>query len=50
MEKVPGKGVAGGKEVTEENADPEANPGGAPDISGMEGSTVKDDNNDPALG
>ena len=32
MEKVPGKGVASGKEVTEENADPETNPGCALDI------------------
>ena len=31
MEKVPGKGVAGGREVVEENADPETNLGCAPD-------------------
>ena len=31
MEKVPGKGVAGGIEVVEGNADPEINPGCAPD-------------------
>ena len=31
MEKVPGKGVAGGSEVVEENVDPETNPGCAPD-------------------
>ena len=31
MEKVPGKGVAGGIEVVEENADPEINLGCAPD-------------------
>ena len=31
MEKVPEKGVAGGKEVAEENAEPETNPGCAPD-------------------
>ena len=50
MEKVPGKGVAGGKEVVEGNADPEIKPGCAPDSWGIEGSTVEDDNNDPALG
>ena len=31
MEKVPGKGVAGGREVMEENADLETNLGCAPD-------------------
>ena len=30
-EKVPGKGVAGGKEVAERNADPEIKPDRAPD-------------------
>ena len=32
MEKVPRKGVAGGKEVAEENVDLETNLGCAPDI------------------
>ena len=31
MEKVAGKGVAGGIEVVEGNVDPEINPGCAPD-------------------
>ena len=31
MEKVPGKGVAGGREVVEENVDPEINPSYTPD-------------------
>ena len=50
MEKVLGKGVAGGSEVVEENVDPETNPGCAPDNLGMEGSTVEDVNSDLALG
>ena len=49
MEKVLGKGVAGGSEVVEENVDPETNPGCAPDNWGMEGLTVEDANSDPAL-
>ena len=50
MEKVPGKGVAGGIEVVEGNADPTINPGCAPDNCGTKGSTVEDDNRDPGLG
>ena len=50
MEKVPGKGVAGGIEVVEGNVDPEINPGYAPNNCCTEGSTVKDDSNDLALG
>ena len=50
MEKVPGKGVAGGIEVVERNVDPEINPGCAPENWGTEGSTVEDDSNDPVLG
>ena len=50
MEKVPGKGVVGGIEVVEGNADPEINPGCAPENCGMEGSIVEDDSNNPALG
>ena len=50
MEKVPGKVVAGGIEVVEGNADPEINPGCAPDNCGTEVSAVEDDSNDPALG
>ena len=49
MEKVPGKGVASGSEVVEENVDLEMNPGCAPDNWGMEGSTVEDANSDPTL-
>ena len=50
MEKVPGKGVAGGSEVVEEKFDSEPMPGCAPDNWGMEGSTVEDANSDLALG
>ena len=49
MEKVLGKGVAGGSEVGEEKVDPEMNPGCALDNWGIEGSMVDDANNDPAL-
>ena len=49
MEKVLGKGVAGGSEVVEENVDPEKNPSCAPDNWGMEGSMVEDANSDPML-
>ena len=49
MEKVPGKGVAGGSEVVEEKGYPEPMSGYAPDNWGMEGSTVDDANSDPAL-
>ena len=49
MEKVPGKGVASGSEVVEENVDPEMNLGCAPDNWGMEGSMVEDANRDPML-
>ena len=49
MENVPGKGVASGSEVVEENVDPEPMPGCAPGNWGMEGSTVDDTNRDPAL-
>lgn len=49
MEKVLGKGVAGGSEVVEENIDLEMNPDCAPDNWGMEGSMVEDANSDPVL-
>ena len=49
MEKVPGKGVAGGSEVVEENVYLETNPGCAPDNWGMEGSTSDDANSDLTL-
>ena len=49
MEKVLGKGVAGGSEVVEENVDPETNPGCAPENWSTEGSTVDDANSDMAL-
>ena len=49
MEKVPGKGVAGGSEVVEEKVDLEPMPGCAPGNWGTEGSTVDDANSDPAL-
>ena len=49
MEKVPRKGVAGGSEVMEEKIDPEPMPGCAPEIWGMEGSTVDDASNVPTL-
>jgi hypothetical protein len=50
MEKVPGKGVAGGSDVVEENVDPEMNPVCTPDNLGMEGSTVEHVNSDLVLG
>ena len=50
MDMVPGKGVACGSEVVEENSDPELMPGCAPEIWGMEGLTVDDANNGPRLG
>ena len=50
MDMVPGKGVACGSEVVEEKGDPEPMPGYAPEICGMEGSTVDDANNDLTLG
>ena len=50
MEKVPGKGVAGGIEVVEGNVDPKINPGCAPENCGTEGSTLDDDSSDLALG
>ena len=49
MEKVPGKGVAGGIEVVKGNVDPEIKPSYAPENWGTEGSTVEEDRNDPAL-
>ena len=49
MEKVPGKGVAGGSEVAEEKVDPELRPSCDLGNWGMEGSTVDDANRDLAL-
>ena len=49
MEKVPGKGVAGGSEVVEEKGDPEPMSGCASGNWGMEGSMVDDANRDLAL-
>ena len=49
MEKVLGKGVAGGSEVMEEKVDPQTNPSCAPDNWGIEGSRIDDANRDPAL-
>ena len=49
MEKVPGKGVAGGSEAEEEKFDAEPMPSCAPDNWGMEGSMVDDANRDPAV-
>ena len=40
MDKVPRKGVACGSDVDEENKDLEPMPGCAPNVCGMEGSTV----------
>ena len=49
MDMVPGKGVSCGSEVVEEKGDPEPMPGCAPEIWGMEGSTVDDANKDLPL-
>ena len=49
MDMVPGKGVACGNEVVEENGDPEPMPSCAPEIWGMEGSIVDNANKHPTL-
>ena len=49
MDMVPGKGVAYGSEAVEEKGDLESMLGCAPEIWGMEGSTVDDANKDPTL-
>ena len=49
MDKVPGKGVACGSIVDEEKSDPEPMPGCAPNVCGMEGSTVVEVSKGPTL-
>ena len=49
MDKVPGKGVMCGSDVDEEKSDLKPMPSCAPNVCGMEGSTIIELNEGPAL-